>query len=455
MKNMTGFSLFWKIYLTLLLVLFLPFILFTLSHMTRDRDRDRDVPPGIVRHLEWSAAELAEQAESVPDERMASWLESVESAIGLEICARRDDEIFYLPGSEWLASYEPDEAPQPPDTEFKLRGLRPPSPPGIVVSSFSRSGRTEITAALTPFRGVRPRNVGVFLSIAVICVALSFMLVRNFMTPLSELRRTTLDLANGELSVRVGRNVTDRGDEIADLGRSFNKMAERVEALVLSQKRLLSDISHEIRSPLQRMEVASALLRDKCGNPRPYIDRIELEISRVDEMVEELLTLTRADETPLAKSERVALDEVIGSILADAEFESGVKTIAADIPKISVPGDATLLSRALRNVIHNAIRCTAPGTGVEIDARREGSRVVVTVRDHGPGVSEKELDKIFLPYYRTDEARERSRGGTGLGLAITKRIVERHGGEVAASNAPSGGLLVTVNLEGEPEASSP
>jgi two-component system sensor histidine kinase CpxA len=440
MKNMTGFSLFWKIYLTLLLVLFLPFILFTLSHMTRDRERN--VPPTIVRHLEWSAAELAEQAESMPGGMMASWLESAESASGLKICVQRGGEIFHLPDSEWLASHDLDTP------------LRPPEP--ITVSSLSRSGGTRVVAALNPFRGPGPRNnIGVFLSVAVICVALSFMLVRNFMTPLSELRRTTLELANGELSVRVGRNVTDRGDEIADLGGSFNKMAERVEALVLSQKRLLSDISHEIRSPLQRMEVASALLRDKRGNPRPYIDRIELEICRVDEMVEELLTLTRADETPLAKSERVALDEVIGSILADAEFESGVKTIAADIQKISVPGDATLLSRALRNVIHNAIRYTAPETGVEIDARRDGSRVVVTVRDHGPGVPEKELDKIFLPYYRTDEARERSRGGAGLGLAITKRIVERHGGEVAASNAPSGGLLVTISLGGGPEASPP
>jgi two-component system sensor histidine kinase CpxA len=216
------------------------------------------------------------------------------------------------------------------------------------------------------------------------------------------------------------------------------------------------------------MEVASALLRDKSDgdnvrsheNSRAYIDRIELEISRIDEMVEELLTLTRADGTPLAKSEKVALDEVIRSILADAEFEGGVgvktkgkteektegKVIAADIQKLSVPGDATLLNRALRNVIHNAIRCTAPGTEIEVAAHRDGDRVAVTVRDHGKGVSEEDLDKIFLPYYRTDEARERSRGGTGLGLAITKRVIESHGGEVCASNAPSGGLLVTIFL---------
>jgi two-component system sensor histidine kinase CpxA len=148
----------------------------------------------------------------------------------------------------------------------------------------------------------------------------------------------------------------------------------------------------------------------------------------------------------------VELDEIIGSIIEDAEFESGNgnetegKIVVSNLQKLPVLGDATLLSRALRNVIHNAIRCTVSGTVVEVNAFQGEDWAVITVRDHGQGVAEKDLDKIFLPYYRTDEARERSRGGVGLGLAITKRIIENHGGEVTASNAPSGGLLVTVRL---------
>ncbi|MDR1977562.1 MAG: HAMP domain-containing protein [Synergistaceae bacterium] len=472
MKKITGVSLFWKIYLTLLLVLFLPIILFALSHIARDRDRDiRDIRQAIrqrmTRHLEWSASELANQADSITNEGLTPWIESIENAIGLAIYVQRDGEIFHLPDSDWLVAYEPDEDPFPPNP--------------TVVSSVSRSGRTKVVATAQPFRGEdnadpragpRRRNIEVFLLVAVLCVAFSFMLVRNFMTPLSELRRITLKLASGDLSVRVGQSVIGRGDEIADLGRRFNKMAERVEGLVSSQKRLLSDISHEIRSPLQRMEVACALLRDKGDKPqsnsREYIDRIELEISRIDDMVEELLTLTRADETSLTRFEVVRLDEVINSIIADAEFERGAdecgageKIVAADLQKVSVMGDATLLNRALRNVIHNAIRYTSPGTGIEINARRDGDRVTVTIRDHGQGVLEKDLDKIFLPYYRTDEARERTRGGAGLGLAITKRIVENYGGEVTASNAPfegappegvpsggtpSGGLMVTISF---------
>ncbi|MDR1874312.1 MAG: HAMP domain-containing protein [Synergistaceae bacterium] len=454
-KGVTGFSLFWKIYLTLLLVLFLPVILFTLSRMIRDQDRD--MPKGILRHLEWSASKLAEQADLMPRELLASWLESEHDASGLAIRVRRDGEDFCLPDAEWFVLHEPDAADTNPF---------PPKPGPIVVSSASRSGRTKVIAGLYPFReeedgarsGPRRRNIEVLLLVAVLCVALSFMLVRNFMTPLSELRRITLKLANGDLSARAGPGVTGRSDEIADLGRRFNNMAERVETLVSSQKRLLSDISHEIRSPLQRMEVASALLRDKsCADPRKYLDRIELEISRIDDMVEELLTLTRTDEAHLARSETVKLDEVINSIIGDVEFENGVreekkgtekkeKIIVANLQKVSVVGDATLLDRALGNVIHNAIRCTAPGTGVEINARQDGACVAVTVRDHGQGVPEKDLEKIFLPYYRTDEARERSRGGVGLGLAITKRIIENHGGTIAASNAPAGGLLVTIRF---------
>jgi two-component system sensor histidine kinase CpxA len=451
MKKITRFSLFWKIYLTLLLVLFLPIILFTLFHIVQSRGEN--MPPKIVRHLEWSASELAEQAESIAPELLTPWLEHVKEASGLTVCIQRDGQNFYLPGSQWIVSYEPNNEPSPPDP--------------IVVASFSPSERTKAIVTPNPFGedGGRPsprkRSFWVFLLMAALCVIFSFMLVRNFMNPLLELRRTTLKLAGGDLSVRVGRAVTGRSDEIADLGKSFNKMAERVENLVSSQKRLLSDISHEIRSPLQRMEVASALLRDRTDIQK-YADRIELEISRIDDMVEELLILLRADEASPARPEIVELDDIIRSVIEDAEFENGFsgnglsengssgngtkKIAAADLQKLSVLGDATLLSRALRNVVHNAVRYTAPGTEVEVSAFQDADRVVVTVRDHGQGVSEKDLDKIFLPYYRTDDARERSRGGVGLGLAITKRIIENHGGDVAASNVPSGGLLVTLRL---------
>ncbi|MDR0653106.1 MAG: HAMP domain-containing protein [Synergistaceae bacterium] len=439
MKAMARSSLFLKIYLTLLFVLFLPIILFTLTRIVRDRDGN--MPEGIIRHLGWSASELANQSESVPDEQMNSWIGKVKETGGIDINVRRGGSDFYLPGFEWLAKYASADI---------LSG--PPHP--IVVSSPSRSGRSVIIAALSPSSerhdGPLKRSIAVFLLVAVLCVVFSFMLVRNFMAPLSELRRITLRLANGDLSVRVGAGVTGRSDEIADLGASFNWMVECVGNMISSQKRLLSDISHEIRSPLQRMEVALEILRKKLNiEDEAYADRMELEIYRIDNMVEELLTLTRADGMTLARPEYLELDEIINSIIEDVEFETGIekKNIVSNMQKLSVLGDAMLLNRALNNVIHNAVHYAPPETGIEIDVCREGDRAAVTVRDHGPGVPCDEIGRIFLPYYRTDKARERSQGGVGLGLAIAKRIIENHGGEITAANAPTGGLIVTIYLK--------
>jgi two-component system sensor histidine kinase CpxA len=441
MKKIAGFSLFWKVYLTMVLVLFSPTILFTLVHFVRDWNGDEIRGAGIIQSLTWSASELAEQFESTPDELIVSRIARVKDASGLDLCVEREGKKFYSPGSDWLGSYSPSNDSHGPD--------RP-----IVSSSVSREGRVKVIAAMFPFKERKDdhfiqRLPMPVLATGLLCVIFSFMLVRNFMTPLSELRLITGKLAGGDLSVRVSHGVTGRNDEIADLGRSFNSMAERVENLISSQRRLLSDISHEIRSPLQRMAVACELLRQKSkeGDNR-YEDRIELEIGRIDDMVEELQTLTRNDGMNLIQSETVELDGIIESIIKDTEFERGSdgKKIIADIQNISVPGDPLLLNRALRNVISNAIHYTAPGTCIEIDMRREGERVVTIVRDHGQGVPEEELDRIFLPYYRTDKARERSHGGIGLGLAITKRIIENHGGEIIASNAPTGGLVVTIYL---------
>jgi two-component system sensor histidine kinase CpxA len=440
MKRFTGFPLFLKIYLTLLLVLFLPIILFSLLRMVQDQNKR--APEGIGRQIEWSASEIAYRSESVPSEDMIRWIGDVQKASGLDICVSRDGSLFYLPDFEW---FETDAAPERP-------GWPPAHPRPIAASSASPSGRAVATAVLRPFRapGRDPlfRNVAVMLLVAGVSIVLSFILVQNFMTPLSELRRVTLKLADGDLSVRAGHGVTGRHDEIADLGMSFNKMAERVESLISSQKKLLSDISHEIRSPLQRMEVALAILRREAkAEDEPYIDRLELEIYRIDIMVEELMTLTRSDAVILARQEKLELGDMINGIISDIEFETGEKkNIAADTRNLSVLGDAALLNRALGNVIHNAIRHAPSGTDIEINARREGERVAITVKDHGQGVPDDELGKIFLPYYRTDKARERSKGGVGLGLAITKRIVENHGGTITAMNGPSGGLIVTIIL---------
>ncbi|MDR1731379.1 MAG: HAMP domain-containing protein [Synergistaceae bacterium] len=448
MKRLVFPSLFWKIYLTLLLVLFLPMIIIHLTHLARVlQDREDREPLKIFKHLEWHVSELARQADSIPREELLPWIEAVRASSDLEIRVERDGESFFTEGAERLDA-------QAEETPFRF-----------FETFLSPSGRTRVVAAL---RHQGPANfldfIKIPMAVAVLSVFFSFMLVKNFMTPLSKLQDITQKLAGGVFSVRVDPSVTGRGDEIAALGKSFNKMAECVENLVSSQKRLLRDISHEIRSPLQRMDLAAALLRKNLQPAseleNKYLERIELEVKCIDDMVEELLTLTRVEEGSLTHSERVALDEVLRSAVEDAAFAntSGKTIVILNAPKLAVRGDALLLKRALYNVIQNALRYIDPESVVEIDLRQEdgqkerqeegnrAKRAVLTVRDHGYGVAEEELEKIFLPYYRTDKARERSQGGVGLGLSITRRIVESHGGNVFAANAPGGGLVVTIAL---------
>ncbi|MDR3278916.1 MAG: HAMP domain-containing protein, partial [Synergistaceae bacterium] len=353
MKIRFRFSLFWKVYLTMLIVLFLPVMIFAFLDLFRD-EHDRS-PAGIVQALKWSASKIAESSEAVDDERMGVWLAEISEESGLKIHIKRDGVGFFSPGSEWLASYiqspEPHEPGQP-----------------VVSSAVTRSGRAEATVVMYPFTDhagtFRRRRIPFpFIAAVIICLIFSFILVRNFITPLHELSRITGQMQIGGLSVQVGPGVTERSDEFADLGRSFNKMADRVENLLSSQKRLLSDISHEIRSPLQCIEVAAALLRKGCSaEAQKYIDRIELEIGRVDDMVEELSALTRLEEMPATRSETVELDEIIRGIVDDVSFAHDIKNenIRLNLQKLSVMGDSVLLSRALGNVIYNAVNYTTP-----------------------------------------------------------------------------------------------
>jgi two-component system sensor histidine kinase CpxA len=283
-------------------------------------------------------------------------------------------------------------------------------------------------------------------------------LARNIAAPIAELRRTARRLATGELAARVPRSVTRRHDELAQLGRDFDVMAEHLESLITAQRRLLADISHELRSPLARLTVASALARRDAGDaPVPALDRIEREAGRLNELIGELTTLSRLEsgvsESPTAP---VDLRDLLAAIVSDADYEAREqnKRVALSIPPDSVTaaaplivhGDAELLRRGLENVIRNAIRYTAPDTAVEVSLAREGGWAVTAVHDHGPGVPETALTEIFRPFYRLQDDRGRDTGGAGLGLAIADRAIRSHGGAIAAKNAPDGGLAVTIRI---------
>jgi two-component system sensor histidine kinase CpxA len=232
-------------------------------------------------------------------------------------------------------------------------------------------------------------------------------------------------------------------------------MAERLENLVNAQGNLLNDISHELRSPLARLNVALGLARQRTGpEAQDALERIDLEAARLNELIGRLLTIARLEGGEEAMQKfPIALEELVEEVSQDADFEAqarGCRVETVIVDDCMVMGDPSLLHSALENVIRNATRYTRAGTAVEVRLQRghgaNGPAAVVQVTDFGPGVPPDALDKLFRPFYRIDDARGRQTGGVGLGLAITERAVRLHGGTVRAANRAEGGLIIEIRL---------
>jgi len=297
------------------------------------------------------------------------------------------------------------------------------------------------------------RLLALLLISGIVCYGLAMYLT----SPTIKLRRATRQLASGDLSARVAAKMGRRRDELADLGRDFDQMAERIESLMLSERRLLGDISHELRSPLARMNVALDLMEENVDEDgSEYLQRIRREAERLNEMIGQLLALSRLESgTTKVQDTVIDLPKLLEGIVADAEFEARsqdrhVRLVRADDCRTS--GAPELLRSAIENVMRNAVRYTAKGTTVEIELKKlpfdnaASHQCQITVRDFGAGVPPESLPHLFHPFYRVTDARDRQSGGTGLGLAISERAIRFHGGNIKASNAPQGGLLVEINL---------
>jgi two-component system sensor histidine kinase CpxA len=288
---------------------------------------------------------------------------------------------------------------------------------------------------------------------ALISALISFFLARSLATPLDALRKATRRIAAGELSTRVGQTMPSRHDEIGQLAIDFDAMATRLQAMQIANQRLLQDVSHELRSPLARLSVALEIARKKGAGPiQSEIDRIALESERLEALVNDVLGLLReSSETVAKRDEDIDLTALLGDLVDVVNYEvpEGKPGIAwQPAGSCTFHGDRELLWRALENLLRNALRHTDPDRGVELeleDVPRK-SRIIVTVRDFGPGVPEPELEKIFEPFYRVQESRDRGSGGHGLGLSIASTAVRRHGGEILARNAEHGGLIVQISL---------
>jgi len=309
-----------------------------------------------------------------------------------------------------------------------------------------------------PFGDLGIHGLGIFIAIlssGLVC----YLLARYLTSPVVRLRAATQKLAAGDLTARAGVPPPGRHDEIAELVRDFDTMADRLETSVKAQARLLNDISHELRSPLARLNVALGLSRQRSGpEAQSALERIELEANRLNELIGRLLTIARLESGDQAmKKVPIRLQELIREIAQDAEFEAQSRKCRVDVTKVDdcmVIGDPSLLRSANENVVRNAIQYTREGTDVQIglECRQGtyGTEAVIKISDSGPGVPAEALDKLFRPFYRIDDARGRQTGGVGLGLAIAERAVRLHGGTIQASNRSEGGLMIEIRLPALP-----
>jgi len=279
----------------------------------------------------------------------------------------------------------------------------------------------------------------------------ALILAWYFSKPIRRLRSAFNAVAGGDLTIRLGRTIGPRRDELADLGRDFDAMVERLRALMNGQRRLLHDASHELRSPLARLQAAVGLARQQPEKMDSSLERIERESMRIDKLVGELLTLSKLEAGALKPDyEDVNVDELLAELVFDARFEAEASDRKLEFSGdggLVLKGDEELLHRALENVVRNALKQTAVGSTVVLEAgldvRRQELRIAIL--DRGPGVSQAELNLIFEPFFRGAGA-AKSTDGHGLGLAIAQRVVEAHGGNIRAANRDGGGLIVEILL---------
>lgn len=279
-------------------------------------------------------------------------------------------------------------------------------------------------------------------------LAASALLAWYFAKPVRHLRWAFGAVADGKLDIRVQPLMEGRRDEIADLGRDFDQMTQKLRQVIESQRRLLHDVSHELRSPLARLQAAVGLARQDPARMAATLDRIERETARLDKLVGELLTIARLD-AGTGREAKTRLDaiELIAGIADDARFEAQANgrdlTLSAE-GEFVIDGQPEALHRAFENVLRNAIKFTPPGTTVEVRADRPAANQLrLSICDQGPGVLPSELEAIFEPFHRGAGA---ASDGFGLGLAIARRAVEAHGGKIRAVNRASGGLCIEITL---------
>lgn len=370
-----------------------------------------------------------------------------------------------------LFSEEPDERDRPPPEN----GEGGPPPPASIaiggVSSFIHAGpprrlitigqavtgRDGITRQLVAMRRPRPPFPGmqivwatqIAVSLLVIGVV-GWWIARTIARPVAAVREAARRFASGDLAARVPARYTQSGDEVGDLARDFDRMAERIETLVTSERGVLQDVSHELRSPLARLHLLLDLAqRSPPHEAAAHFTRAEHEISRLDQLIGQALALSRL-ESDLPGADRLSFDlsALLRARLEDWQLEAGARDVGLELVELPqgllIAGSEELVGRAIDNLLANAIKFSDDGGRVQVALSRRAGEIEIRVRDHGPGVPEEDLPRLFRPFFRGTNAVRAE--GHGLGLAIVQRVVTAHRGSVSAVNSPGGGLEVVFRL---------
>ena len=452
-------SLYWRIFLAFWIALAL-ILVGTLTVAVNATAHRTDKPWVERAHL---YGEAAREFETGGPEALKSWLGTLRGELftrtfvvgpdGRELLGRPLPASIYGPGGA--------PAPAAAGTDAAVAAISPIG--GALVLMTAGGGTYHVV--IGPVRD-SPRLFGelelpgVPLTLLIIALTVSaavcLFLARYLASPVDRLRLATRQLASGDLNIRVLPALKGRQDDLGLLAADLDAMAERLRQLLEGKQQLLRDVSHELRSPLARLQLALSLARrDEHGSER-HIARAAYEADRLEQLIARTLKLVRL-ERPVHELEHESVDlaELLRTIAADVAIEADARGCLVNVDAsgaLHVQGDPEVLRSAFENVIRNAVRYSPVDAVIAISARPlagggGGGAVEVLVRDQGPGVPEKDLGLIFEPFYRVDAAREhRSTGGEGLGLAIAARAIALHRGRIEAQNAAGGGLIVRATL---------
>jgi two-component system OmpR family sensor kinase len=347
--------------------------------------------------------------------------------------------------------------------------------PGVHAAPRTAAGRFRMTRVVptssgpytltytTPLRGFFPPFPNLphlpleLLAVDTVIVSIFSVLITMYLAgPIERLRAGLARVGEGDFGVRVYAQVARRRDEMAELARSFDLMAERLQQVLEARERLLHDVSHEFRSPLTRLLLAVELARRTPERSMASLERIEHEAQRLNAMVGELLTLSRAEFAAARSETWFAVADLLSALIADAAFEAEAKGVVVKAEPSAPGGDRVgpvingspeLLRKGIDNVLRNAVKVSRPGQTVSVSLTAPAAapgRLRIEVSDQGPGVPPAELKRIFEPFVRLED--QPPGGGFGLGLAIARSAAHAHNGTVRAVNRPDGGLTVVFEL---------